>query len=95
MSKNLEEWDCIFVNRIGSDGRIYLTQPQKYGYMFANHGGKVKKSMNTPCGQIKDSSNVSKMLRAIAIATAYNKDDLKASKYGLVLRGFLGGKPFG
>lgn len=93
MSKKLERWDCIFVGRIGSDGRIYLTQPQKYGYMYANHGHKVKESMNTPCGQIKDSSNVSKMLRAIAIATAYNKDDLKAPS-GLVLRGFLGGKPF-
>lgn len=88
MSKKLERWDCIFVDRIESGGRIYLTQPQKYGHMYAGDGAKVRKSIPTaPCGQIKGSSNVSKKLKAIAIATAYNRQSLNSSN-GLVVRGF-------
>ena len=89
MSKKLERWDCIFVDRIESDGRIYLTQPQKYGHMYAGDGAKkVRESIPTaPCGQIAGSSNESKKLKAIAIATAYNRQSLNSSN-GLVARGF-------
>ena len=91
-SKQLERWDCIFVDRIELDGRIYLTQPQEYGFMYTRHGPanmdvKVRKSIPTLCGQIEGSSNVNKMLKAIAISTALNRQCLKSS-HGLVVRGF-------
>lgn len=88
MSKELERWDCIFVDKIGSDGRIYLTQPQKRGNMYADDGApKVRKSVPTACGKIAGSSNLSKMLKVIAIATAYNRQSLNSSN-GLVVTRF-------
>jgi hypothetical protein len=94
-----ERWDCIFVDRIGPKGRIYLTQASKYGHMYVaeNHTPaeepKVRKSIPRDCGPIKGMSNESKILCATAIATALNRNDIRSSK-GIVIRGFKGKTPF-
>lgn len=94
-----ERWDCIFVDRIGSKGRIYLTQPAKYGYMYVVEDGtpaeepKVRKSIPIGCGSIKGLSNESKILFATAIATALNRKLLRSSN-GMIVRGFRGKTPF-
>jgi len=95
--KKPERWDCIFVNRITQEGRIYLTSPQQFGVMYTSNSdiypAKVKKSIPKECGPIKGSSNENKLTIAIAIAAAYNKERVQTSG-GLVLRGFIGGTPF-
>ena len=93
-----ERWDCIYVNRVHSNGRIYLTQPQKYGLMYTSeidtpNKVKVRKSIPKECGHIKGSSNENKILIATAIATALNRDNLKSSN-GLVVRTFKGRTSF-
>ena len=98
MSKKRERWDCIFADRIEPDGRIYLTSPQQYGFMYTSGNlevetPKVRKSIPGECGPIKGSSNKDKLMIAIAISTAFNKKRLGGSS-GLVLRGFTGGTPF-
>ena len=92
-----ERWDCIYVDRINPDGRIYLTDPQQYGFMYSAEKGemsetKVRKSIPTKCGQIIGLSNDKKILKATAIAAAFNRTKLKKSK-GLVIRGFKGQTP--
>jgi len=87
-----ERWDCIFVDRIELDGRIYLTQPQEHGFMYVSFGGEPSSSMKIrksipECEPIKGSSNENKMLRAIAISTALDRLPLQSSR-GLVVRGF-------
>lgn len=90
-----ERWDCIFVERIDPRGRIYLTNPQKYGYMYITQAGTpseetvVRKSIPVECHQIKGSSNENKILIATAIAAALNRNDIKNSN-GIVIRGFKG-----
>lgn len=94
-----ERWDCIFVERIDSEGRIYLTNPQKYGHMYETQYGtcstdsKVRKSIPKDCGPIKGASNESKILSATAIAVAYNIEEIKSSN-GLIIRGFNGQTAF-
>ena len=85
-----ERWDCIYVDRIRSNGRTYLTQPQEYGLMRGDQ--KVTKSISTPCGQLKGYSNETKILIATAMATAFNRTRLKCSN-GLIVRGFEGRTP--
>lgn len=92
-----ERWDCIYVDRIKPSGRIYLTQPQKYGFMYINKAEaldkpKVRKSIPEEFGQIKGRSNENKTLKATAIATARNRTELKSSN-GMVVRGFKGRTP--
>ena len=92
-----ERWDCIYVDKIKPGGRIYLTQPQKYGFMYISQAEtfnkvKVRKSIPRECGEIKGSSNENKILVATAIATARNRTDLKSSN-GLTVRGFKGRTP--
>lgn len=82
-----ERWDCIYIDRVDSNGRIYLTQPQEYGLMRRDQ--KVTKSVLTACGQLKGSSNETKILIATAMATSFNRSDLKSSN-GLIVRGFKG-----
>ncbi|MEI6154054.1 MAG: hypothetical protein WCQ90_08190 [Deltaproteobacteria bacterium] len=94
-----ERWDCIFVEKISPKGRVYLTKPLKYGYMYTSHDGtpaekpKVRKSIPSDCGPIKGLSNESKILSATAIATALNRSDIKLFE-GLIIRGFKGRPPF-
>jgi len=93
-----ERWDCIYVDKIKPGGRIYLTQPQKYGFMYISQAEtfnkvKVRKSIPRECGEIKGSSNENKILVATAIATALNRTGLKSSN-GLIIRGFKGRTPF-
>ncbi|MFQ5874518.1 MAG: hypothetical protein ACE5JL_12055 [Dehalococcoidia bacterium] len=93
-----ERWDCIYVDRIAPNGRIYLTQPQKYGFMYRSRGqasdeARVRKAIPPECGQLKGTSNENKILIAVSIAAALNQDKLKSSE-GLVVRGFIGQTPF-
>ena len=92
-----ERWDCIYVDRMYSNGRIYLTQPQEYGFMYVTKSNspskpKVRKSIPEKCGPVKGSSNKNKILIATAIATALNRKNLKSSN-GLILRFFKGRTP--
>ncbi len=93
-----ERWDCIFVERISPKGRIYLTQPPKYGHMYIAQDRtqaedpKVRKSIPPDCGPIKGLSNESKILCATAIATALNRNNIKSSE-GIIVRGFKGRAP--
>ncbi len=90
-----ERWDCIFVERIDPTGRIYLTNPQKYGCMYVTQARipseetRVRKSIPRECNQIKGSSNENKILIATAIAAALNHNDNKSFN-GIVIRGFKG-----
>lgn len=93
-----ERWDCIYVDRIESNGRIYLTQPQEYEFMYISqvetfNKVKVRKSIPRECGQIKGSSNENRILIATAIATGLNWSNLESSN-GLIVRGFEGRTPF-
>ena len=92
-----ERWDCIYVDRIEPSRRIYLTQPQKHGFMYISRAEtfnkvKVRKSIPRECGHIKGSSNENKILVATAIATASNRSNLKCSN-GLIVRRFEGRTP--
>lgn len=98
MGSEREKWDCLFVNRVSSDSRIYLTNPQEYGAMYVslNAGDKPRKVRNSipnNCGPIRGLANEDKLLKAIAISIALNKEQLLKSN-GLVVRGFIGGTPF-
>jgi hypothetical protein len=98
ISRKHESWDCIFADRVGADGRIYLASPQQYGVMYVStkpdiKGRKVKHSVPTECGPIRGAYKEAKFLIAVAICTAYNKQQLKTSG-GLVLRVFSQGTPF-
>lgn len=89
-----ERWDCLYVDHIESDGRIYLVSPPKYGNMYqitdiSSDEKKVRKSIPKEGGPIIGSSNESKVLKATAIATALNRSNLALSN-GLVLRAFMG-----
>ncbi len=91
-----ERWDSIYVDRIESTKRIYLTQPQEYGFMYMGQvetSDRVRKSIPRECGQIKGRSNENKILIATAITTALNRNNLKSSK-GLIVRRFKGQTPF-
>ncbi len=85
-----ERWDCIYIDRVDSNGWIYLTQSQEYGLMCRDQ--KVTKSVLTPCGRLKGSSNETKILVATAMATAFNRTSLKSST-GLIIKGFEGRTP--
>ena len=85
-----ERWDCIYIDRVDSNERIYLTQPQEYGLMRRDQ--KVTKSVLTACGRLKGSSNETKILVATAMTTAFNRTNLKSST-GLIIRGFEGRTP--
>jgi hypothetical protein len=98
MGNEREKWDCLFVNRVTSDNRIYLTNPQEYGVMYVSlpigdKPRKVRNSIPIDCGPIRGSANEDKLLKAIAISIALNKEQLLKSN-GLVVRGFIGGTPF-
>lgn len=89
-----EKWDCIYVDRVHSNGRIYLKKSQKYGLTYVSeidtpNKAKVRKSIPRECGPVKGSSNENKILIATAIANALNRKNLKSSK-GLILRFFKG-----
>lgn len=86
-----ERWDCIYVDRIKPSGRIYLTRPEEYGPM--RRGQKVTKTICKVCGQLKGSSNETKILIATAMATSFNRTRLKRSN-GLIVRGFKGRIPY-
>lgn len=93
-----ERWDCIYVDRIWQDDRIYLTNPQIYGHMYLKKSGdndevKVRKSIPKDIPPFEGLSQDNKILKATAIATAMNGSDLKSSN-GLVLRGFKSKTPF-
>lgn len=93
-----ERWDCIYVDKTKPSARIYLTQPQKYGFMYISEPEaldkpKVRKSIPEELGQIKGLSNKNKILKATAIATAGNRTHLRSSN-GLIVRGFKGRIPF-
>jgi len=92
-----ERWDCLYVDQIGpEDGRIYLKSPLKYGNMYqitdiSSDEQKVRKSIPAKGGPIIGLSNESKVLKATAIATAFNRSNLPSPKSkGLVLRAFKG-----
>jgi hypothetical protein len=98
MGNEREKWDCLFVNRVTSDNRIYLTNPQEYGVMYVSlpvgdKPRKVRNSIPIDCGPIRGLANEDKLLKAIAISIAFNKERLLKSN-GLVVRGFIGGTPF-
>ena len=94
----VERWDCIYVDRIDQDSRIYLTSPQIYGRMYLKTDRdtdeiKVRKSIPKDIFPFESHSQDNKILKAIAIAATFNRSDLKSSN-GLVLRGFKGRTPF-
>ena len=85
-----ERWDCIYIDRVDSNERIYLAQPQEYGLMRRDQ--KVTKSVLTACGRLKGSSNKTTILVATAMTTAFNRTNLKSSTE-LIIRGFEGRTP--
>jgi len=98
MGNERERWDCLFVNRVSSNGRIYLTNPQEYGAMYISPSvgdkpRKVRDSIPNDCGPIRGLAYEDKLLKTIAISIALNKEQLLKSK-GLVVRGFIEGTPF-
>ena len=99
MSGKPERWDCIFVDRVEPSGRIYLTNPQRFGDMYFSANSdigtrKVRSSIpKWGCGTLIGSSTEAKFLKAIAISTVFNRQRLKES-VGLILSGFIGGKFF-
>ena len=79
MGNEREKWDCLFVNRVTSDNRIYLTNPQEYGVMYVSlpvgdKPRKVRNSIPIDCGPIRGLANEDKLLKAIAISIAFNKE---------------------
>ena len=98
MTRKHERWDCIFVDRVGANGRIYLTSPQQYGAMYVStkpdiKEQKVRNSIPKECGPMRGAYKEAKFVIAVAICTAFNRQKLKTSA-GLVLRGFSQGTPF-
>jgi len=94
-----ERWDCLFVDRIDKEGKIFLRKPQEFGYIYIDVNGKpssefkVRKSIPKSVGNITGESNEKKILKAIAIMTTLNKNKLLSSS-GLILRAFKGETPF-
>lgn len=80
-----EQWDCIFIDRIEQDGRIYLTHPQEYGSLSVTGDKARRYSMTRDCGSIKGHSGDNKVLIASSTAAAYNYDMLRKSR-GLIVR---------
>ena len=86
-----ERWDCLFVDRIESPERVVLVTPPRYGDMYSKPESnqmsdpKVRLSLPELCDAVTGRSNESKVLRATALAIAYNKEDLSQSN-GMIVR---------
>ena len=88
MVSDKEHWSCVFVDRI-IDKRIVLTSPQKFGKMSSSNNyyqNKYRHTFPKKIGPICGNSNENKLIKAIAFAIAFNKNDLIGSS-GLILRG--------
>ena len=90
-----DRWECVFVDRIESSGRIVLTNRPLFGLMWSRSEDspdasiKVRKTLPHECGQLTGRANDIEILKATAIATAFNLPAINQSA-GLLVKRYRG-----
>ncbi|NQW21897.1 MAG: hypothetical protein HQ475_00470 [SAR202 cluster bacterium] len=90
-----DRWECAFVDRIESDAKIVLSKGRQFGLMWPRTESlpdaliKVRKTLPLECGQLTGRANDNEILKAAAIATAFNRPAINQSS-GLVVKVFRG-----